>query len=79
MTPQTDGKSWREIEADFRLWSFRVYYDKTFANEPDQTLRFGKALIASLEPIRDRGLVIQWHRKRCERYRKRKSHTNADA
>lgn len=76
---------WKKIESRFRLWSFRVYYDKTFANEIDPVLRFAKALIASCQPIRDRRLVIEWNRKRLERYRrprntgkKRKSESHAD-
>ena len=73
---------WKKIESRFRLWSFRVYYDKTFANEIDPVLRFAKALIASSQPIRDRRLVIEWNRKRLERYRrsgkKRKSESHAD-
>lgn len=64
------SEPWKKIESRFRLWSFRVYYDKTFANEIDPVLRFAKALIASSQPIRDRRLVIEWNRKRLERYRR---------
>jgi len=58
------NQDWREIEGKFRLWSFRVYYDKSFAAETDSTLRFVKALVASCQPIRDRQAVIDWYSKR---------------
>ncbi|MCC7409981.1 MAG: hypothetical protein IT442_18085 [Phycisphaeraceae bacterium] len=67
------GRAWRKIEGRFRLWSFRVYYAKTFANEVDPVLRFAKALIASCQPIHDRQLVIAWNRQRLERYRRKKA------
>lgn len=67
----SETDSWRDIEGRFRLWSFRVYYNKSFATEPDPTLRFAKALIASCQPIRDRRLVYEWHRKQLERHRRR--------
>jgi hypothetical protein len=49
-----------EIVAEFRLYSFHVYYDKMFAAERNTTLRFAKALVASTAPIRDTKLVMQW-------------------
>jgi len=61
------NREWRKIEGTFRLWSFRVYYDKSFANEMDSTLRFVKALVASSQPIRDRQAVIDWYSKRPRR------------
>lgn len=51
---------WKRVEADFRLWSFYVYHKTSYATERDPTLRFGKALCASLEPIRDRQKVWKW-------------------
>ena len=54
------------IEDDFRLWSFHVYYNKSFADELDLTVRFAKALMASVQPIRDRSLVEEWGRNRHE-------------
>jgi hypothetical protein len=64
------GEPWKKIESRFRLWSFRVYYDQTFAKEADPVLRFAKALIASSQPICDRLLVIEWNRKYMNRYRR---------
>ena len=55
---------WVEIEAKFRVWSFGIYYRKTFAGEVDNTHRFVKALLASTKPIRDRTLVMEWYRQR---------------
>lgn len=65
-------RQWRTIEGRFRLWSFHVYYQKSFANETDSTLRFVKALLASCRPIRDRKAVIEWHSTR-----RRGRHANA--
>ena len=65
---------WQEIEDKFRVWSFGVYYQKTFAEEPDLTLRFVKALVASAQPIRDRQAVIDWYEKR-----RRRKHADAEA
>jgi hypothetical protein len=61
------NREWRKIEGTFRLWSFRVYYDKSFATEMDSTLRFVKALVASCQPIRDRQAVIDWYSNRRHR------------
>ncbi len=58
------AKAWQKIEARFRLWSFHIYYDRSYATEIDPTLRFVKALIASTQPIRDRNAVLQWYRER---------------
>jgi hypothetical protein len=71
------NETWRQIEGSFRLWSFHVYYEKSFAEETDVTVRFVKALLASCRPIRDRNAVIQWHRKHRRRYamgRRRRRH-----
>lgn len=67
-------QDWQGLEAPFRVWSFHVYYEKSFAGEPDPTLRFVKALVASAQPIRDRGAVVAWHEKR-----KRRKHADAQA
>ncbi|HRX85786.1 MAG TPA: hypothetical protein P5572_12275 [Phycisphaerae bacterium] len=58
---------WPEIVARFRVWSFHVYYEKLYASEIDNTLRFCKALIASSQPIRDREKVIDWYVQRQRR------------
>jgi hypothetical protein len=55
-------RSWAKIEDRFRLWSFHIYYQKSFADEMDATVRFARALIASSQPIRDRQAVIDWYR-----------------
>ena len=65
-------RQWQRIEDAFRVWSFHVYYEKSFASEPDLTLRFVKAIVASAQPIRDRRAVIAWHEKR-----KRRKHADA--
>ncbi len=71
-------KTWREIESRFRLWSFRLYYDKCYATEQDHTLRFAKALIASSRPIRDRALVYDWfEQQQAKRQRRRSEHGTA--
>ena len=59
---------WEEIEDKFRVWSFGIYYQRTFKDEPEPHQRFVKALLASAQPIRDRQLVIDWYN---ERRRKR--------
>ena len=58
---------WEKIEEKFRVWSFGIYYRRTFAGESDPTLRFAKALLASLQPIRDRRPILEWHRTRRRR------------
>lgn len=63
---------WSEIVARFRVWSFHVYYDKLYANEIDNTLRFYKALVASSQPIRDRQKVIEWYTQRQREARARR-------
>ena len=64
MTGDLASDDWREIESRFRVWSFGVLYQRTFAEERDPNVRFVKALLASARPIRDRGQVIEWYRKR---------------
>ena len=61
---QVPAEAWQKIETKFRLWSFHIYYDRSYATEIDPTLRFVKALIASTQPIRDRNAVLQWYRER---------------
>jgi len=69
---------WLTVERRFRLWSFGVYYRKSFATESDLIARFIKALLASCQPIRDRQLVYEWHRRRKRRYqRRRQQHAEA--
>lgn len=62
MAKQITEKRWSEIEAEFREWSFHVYYKRSFASEMDLTIRFCKAIIASAEPIHDRAKVLAWYR-----------------
>lgn len=76
-TPGAD-ENWSEIEQQFRVWSFRLYYEKCFASELDNTLRFAKALIASCRPIRNRELVYAWHRDRACRARRGRTRHGAD-
>ena len=64
--------SWEAIEAKFRLWSFRIYYDRTFVREHDLSIRFVRALLASTAPIRDRQLVLDWYAKR--RHKRKDAH-----
>lgn len=64
-------KTWEEIEADFREWSFHVYYKRTFKNEHEPILRFLKALKASAQPIRDRQKVLDWHQQRKRKREKK--------
>jgi len=82
----TKSERWCDIERRFRLWSFRVYYNKCFATESDPTLRFAKALIASCQGIRDRRLVYEWNRRQRDRHagrsrsrRKTEQHADAEA
>ena len=59
---------WETIEGKFRLWSFHIYYQRSFANERDLLARFVKAILASAQPIRDRQLVLDWYaQRRCNR------------
>ena len=51
-----------EVEDKLRLRAFHVFYDKAFADEPDLTVRFAKAIIASAAPVRNREAVHQWYR-----------------
>lgn len=55
--------AWKDVEAEFRLWSFHVYYANSYATEQDLTLRFGKALCASIALIADRDKVWTWWNK----------------
>jgi hypothetical protein len=68
------GERWRRAEAAFRVWSFHIYYDRSYESERDSTFRFVKALLASCRPIRDRQAVMDWYEKRLQRHRKK----NAD-
>lgn len=59
LTPQ----KWAKIESAFRVWSFHVYYKRSFKDERDHVVRFIKALKASCQPIRDRQAVLDWYEK----------------
>lgn len=56
----------KEIEASFRLWSFHQYYYRVYATEKDNVMRFAKALLASIRPIRDKAGLLEWARVRDE-------------
>ena len=59
---QLDGEmSYEEIEQEFRVWSFHVYYKRSFKTVRDHEMRFVKALLASCRPIRDPRAVIDWY------------------
>ena len=47
----------KEVEGLFRLWAFRMAYEKMFADEPDMTIRFGKAIAYSTQPIQSADLA----------------------
>ena len=68
-----DKREWKEIEDKFRLWSFHVYYERSFASEIDPVLRFAKALIASTQPIQDRQAVLDWYHNRPRRKKSRRT------
>jgi hypothetical protein len=57
MTPE-----WDKIEADFREWAFYEYYDGPFKEVHHPLVRFARALVASIAPIKDRQAVMEWHR-----------------
>ena len=58
----------KDIEGKLRLRAFRVFYDKTYADELDLTVRFAKALIASAGPVVDRQAALGWRRNYRRRY-----------
>ena len=59
-----------EIESALRMRAFRAFYDKTYADEHDLTVRFAKALIASAGPIVDPEAALEWHRQHRKKSRK---------
>ncbi len=50
-----------EVEEKLRLRAFHAFY-RAFDGELDLTIRFGKAIIASAGPIRDREALMEWYR-----------------
>lgn len=74
--PSIPARTWQKIESAFRLWSFQIYYARSYATVTDPTLRFAMALVASTQPIRDRDAVMQWHRSR-QPQSKRAGHDDA--
>jgi len=62
--PSALEDNWFEIEDAFRVWSFNVYYRRTFRNEHHLLKRFVKALLASARPVKDRQAVVHWYRSR---------------
>ena len=73
-----EGDSWEKIENHFRIWSFRVYYNKCYATQRDMTWRFVSALATSCKPIRDRRLVYAWHREQIKLARTGKRNKSDD-
>ena len=51
-----------KAENKLRLRAFHVFYSKAFAYEPDLTVRFAKAVIASSGPIQDSDALTEWYR-----------------
>ena len=49
-----------ELLRRFRLWAFYVLYRRTYRHETNSLHRFVRALLDSLQPIRDRRLYRQW-------------------
>jgi hypothetical protein len=77
MTLRKRKNLWRHIVSEWRLWSFHVYYERCFHGEKDKTLRFAKALCASLRPVRDRAGVMEWWKNR-DRWLRRNYNTDGD-
>lgn len=48
------------VEHDFRIFAFKVAYERMWANEPDLTIRFIRALTFSAQPVRDPNLEWGW-------------------
>ena len=53
-------------EIAFRLTAFHAYYDHTYRNEPDRTVRFAKSIYMSARPIpsQKRARMMCWYRDR---------------
>lgn len=60
------------MTAKLRVWAFRMYWKKCYATEHDPLLRFAKALLASLRPIRNSEMARRWYDHHVERTRRRK-------
>jgi len=43
------------------VWSFHIFYKRSFKDVRDHEMRFVKALLASSRPIRDKDAVIDWY------------------
>jgi hypothetical protein len=69
----SDDATWAKAESAFRLWSFRVYYERSYADEMDPTLRFALAIVASSQEIKDREKVLTWYADYMACQRKRNS------
>ena len=54
-----DPDLFRIVENEFRLWSFHLYYDKAFKPTVSLAVRFGRALIASAQPV-SQAAIISW-------------------
>lgn len=67
MVSPDDVIDWEKLEDAFRLWAFNTYYARSFASEPDLTLRFAKALVESSQPIPDRSALLTWRNSKPRR------------
>ena len=56
MTPQ--------VEDEFRVWAFHLFYRRTFADDRDHVRRFMRAIVASAQPIERPELVAEWRKLR---------------
>ena len=61
MAQKLTRRQLQEIEDAWRQHAFHVFYHRVFADEPDSTMRFIRALVASAAPIRRRKLMIRWY------------------
>ena len=55
------------VESQLRLRAFRLFYNKIFRDERDQTVRFVKAIVASARNIHDHQAMAEWCRDYCKR------------
>jgi len=62
--PKLTDQQWERLEDAFRVHAFGLYYRRCFRSETDPLARFAKALFASAQPIRDRAMLLEWHRRR---------------
>lgn len=68
MKPKISYDGVPEYVAYFRLLAFKLAWDVSYRDVLDHTERFGKALVASIAPIRDHDLaraIWRWARGRA--------------